>query len=297
MYKIVTKMGEIVPFQLSQIQEKVALLSGHDFILKPKQAWVTTAVLAVMAEAMRTKPHFIAYSIAHSLEIQGVLHDRFVQLVESLPSELGPTIVKNREDLVKFSNGSIFQIVTIGGKPPAQGTPINFLHLTEAWAYDKDNPTQDVQVFYNFVRAAVVKNGRIVIETTPGPANSFAHDLYKKCKAGGYMKAHFFEWFWHPEYTKPRKDREWPTYDELMVDPLTEREQALIRKGVDHEQIAWARKEIEENLFGLPGFLMTYPEDDSACWFNPSGSYFNAALLADWLRKDEFPPPIGRFSH
>ena len=102
------------------------------------------------------------------------------------------------------------------------------------------------------LRAAVVPDGEIVLESTPNGAAGVFYEEWQKAEETGYTQ-HFFPWWYDETYQEDVKKG-------TML-PLTAEEKELVeRHGLSEEQIAWRRKRWQA-LRGLAA--QEYAEDSS----------------------------------
>ena len=122
------------------------------------------------------------------------------------------------------------------------------------------------------LRAAVVPDGEIVLESTPNGAAGVFYEEWQKASETGYTQ-HFFPWWYERELSRDRGRR-----GRYCAADATEEKDLMERHGLSEEQIAWRRKQWKV-LRGLAA--QEYAEDAGSC-FLASG---NACLIWKRLRK------------
>ena len=141
-------------------------------------------------------------------------------------------------------------MVSAGEQNAGRGLTIQNLHLSEVARWPGD-----AQATLAGLRAALVPDGELVLESTPSGAYGAFYEEWQKAEETGTTR-HFFPWWMEPAY------RAQP------VDDPSETERELIRRhGLSPEQIGF-RRSLERGFRGLRA--QEYAEDPESC-FKASG--------------------------
>jgi hypothetical protein len=211
------------------------------------------------------------------------------RFIENMPDGAKISTEMDRKDAVGFSNGSQLYIGGVGSKDFARGETIHSLMVTELGSFtdaDADNVlTSSVE--------SVVPGGKVVFETTPKTAGSYAHTFYEQCQAGDKpYTANFIPWWWAGDYSLGPGSFEALPRDRGILE-FTGEEANLIERfpvdGIPHaDRIRWRRSKLADRE---TDFYSEYPEDDVSCWAARTNSVFPAdrvrQMTADQREPDE----------
>jgi hypothetical protein len=142
-----------------------------------------------------------------------------------------------------------------------RGMTIHHLHCSEVSRW----PRGGLETLAS-LRAAVVPEGEIVLESTANGAAGIFYDEWQKAEETGYTK-HFFPWWYDDAYQMGTE----------KLNSLTEEEQQLIiRQGLSDEQIAWRRSRWQ-SLRELAA--QEYAEDPISCFLASGECVFDLEAI------------------
>ncbi len=123
------------------------------------------------------------------------------------------------------------------------------------------------------LRAAVPKDGDIVLESTPNGAGGVFYEEWQRAEETGYTR-HFFPWWYAEEYGE--------NLEQSRVGELTEEERELVSKhGLTAAQIAFRRRN-KAQLRGLA--TQEFAEDPVACFRASGESVFEMQAIEEALQ-------------
>lgn len=269
--------------------------SGRDFVLKPRQVFMTTWELARDLWFFFTKPGSRVVVLCQSDRANEAIKqlsdrirtmlgtdetavsnpDQAYGLLGKYPELRGPGgFVEHSQTRWSFGTSKL-QISGAGatlksaGKKGRAGT-IHRLHVTEVAFFEYATDTLTAILECVPPRA----NGtEIVFESTPNGASGYFYEKYTTAKTGssGY-KAHFFRWFEQPEYREKLNPGE-------VITPRTDRERELMSlHGVTQEQIKWYRFKVADQ--GQTIVDQEFPSDEQTCWLFDGRIFFDRDSLS-----------------
>ena len=258
--KIREKRGELALIRLNKAQReysRVARGAKKNIVLKARQVGMTTYLAARFFFQTITRKGILTMLVAHNREaaeeIFRIVHRFWNNLDDELRTGPLKTSHSSARELVFPHLDSTFA-VTLADDNAGRGRTIQNLHCTEVsrWGNDAEEALASV-------RAAVVPNGEIVLESTANGAWGPFYQEWQQAEETGYAK-HFFPWWFEGSYVAETG----PT--PLL---LTEEETALVNEHPElkPEQIAWRRQEWTR-LRGLAP--QEFAEDAVTC-FRASG--------------------------
>src|SRR5205085_1495710 len=143
---------------------------------------------------------------------------------------------------------SEYRIESAADLDAGRGLTIHNLHCSEVARWPRD-PRETLAS----LRAAVVPDGEIVLESTPNGAGGCFYEAWQHAAESGYTQ-HFFPWWLEPLYTRATP----------KLHDLTEEEQNLKqREHLSDEQIAFRRQLQAHHRRLAP---QEYAEDAQSCF-------------------------------
>ena len=227
-----------------------------NIVLKARQLGITTYVAARFFIQTITRPGTLSVQVAHDRESAEEIFRIVKRFWEKLPE-------KHKKGLLKTSYCNARQMVfpyldseyavAAADDNAGRGWTIQNLHCSEVarWGRGAEDALASL-------RAAVVPNGEVVLESTPNGAGGLFYEEWQRADETGYTR-HFFPWWYEDHYT-----------DDLgqNILPLTPEETELAEiHGLTLAQIAWRRTQWS-TLRGLAG--QEFAEDAVSC-FKASG--------------------------
>jgi hypothetical protein len=265
--KIRLKKGGTRLLQLNRAQREYARrCSKQNIVLKARQIGITTYVAARFFLQTITQPGTLTVQVAHSAESAESIFAIVQRFWENLPKELlKGALAKSRSNVrqIVFPRlDSEYRVETADDKA-GRGMTIHNLHCSEVSRWPRGGADTLASL-----RAAVVPEGEIVLESSPAGASGAFYAEWQRANETGYTQ-HFFPWWFEENYRETVKNGK--------VLPLTREESELMeRHGLCEGQIAWRRKQWK-TLRSLAG--QEYAEDPSSCFLSSGECVFELAAI------------------
>jgi len=294
--KIRPKTGGSRWLRLNRAQQEYSrTCSRRNIVLKARQLGITTYVAARYFVQTITRPGTLTVQVAHSQESAEAIFNIVQRFWENLPKAmLKGALVKSRSNVrqIVFPHLDSEYRVETADDNAGRGMTIHNLHCSEVSRW----PRGGLETLAS-LRAAVVPEGEIVLESTPNGAAGVFYGEWQKANETGYTQ-HFYPWWYDESYREIVKKGK--------VLPLTPEESDLARRhGLSEGQISWRRRQWK-TLRDLAA--QEYAEDPSSCFLVSGecvfevGAIERAAGLAGAATDSEdngrltiwFPPQKGR---
>ena len=231
--KIRVKKGGVHYFNLNRAQQEYSRRGGRrNIVLKARQVGITTYIAARFFIQTITRPGTLTVQVAHSDESAQTIFNIVHRFWENLPNSRLRTgaLIKSRSNIrqIVFPRLDSEYRVETADDNAGRGMTIHNLHCSEVsrWPRGGDETLASL-------RAAVVPEGEIVLESTPNGAAGLFYEEWDKAEERGFVR-HFFPWWYEESYKEDVKGR--------RIRPFAEDEQKLVD---EHElstaQIAWRR--------------------------------------------------------
>ena len=228
--------------------------SRRNIVLKARQVGITTYLAARFFIQTITRPGTLSVQVAHSDESAQAIFNIVHRFWEKLPNARvhRGALLKSRSNVrqIVFPNLDSEYRVETADDNAGRGMTIHHLHCSEVSRWPRGGNDTLASL-----RAAVVPDGEIVLESTANGASGIFYEEWQKAEETGYTR-HFFPWWYEPSYKED--------VEKAAVYPLTDEEKDLMaRNGLSEEQIAWRRKrwQVLRNLAG-----QEYAEDAVSCF-------------------------------
>jgi len=231
--KIRIKKGGLRYLKLNRAQREYSrMCSKRNIVLKARQVGITTYIAARFFIQTITHPGTLTVQVAHSDESAQAIFNIVHRFWEKLPNSRvhRGALVKSRSNVrqIVFPRLDSEYRVETADDNAGRGMTIHNLHCSEVsrWARGAEDTLASL-------RAAVVPDGEIVLESTPRGAAGLFYEEWNKAAEQGYTQ-HFFPWWYESSYVED--------VTEKPVGELTDEESDLVaRHGLTDEQIAWRR--------------------------------------------------------
>lgn len=256
--KIRSKHRGLGLMQLNRAQRQYSRqCTKKNIVLKARQLGITTYVAARFFIQTITQPGTLTVQVAHSEdsaeEIFRIVRRFWENLPEGIQHGALDTSRANVRQIVFPRIDSEYR-VEAADENAGRGLTIHNLHCSEVARW-----TRGATEALASLRAAVAKDGEIVLESTPNGAGGLFYEEWQRAAETGYTQ-HFFPWWYGEGYA----DKE----SAGLVEPLTEEEQALEERcGLNEAQIAF-RRQMRSQLRGYAA--QEFAEDPVSC-FRASG--------------------------
>src|SRR5208337_100900 len=265
--KIRPKKGGSWWLRLNRAQEEYSRrCSKQNIVLKARQLGITTYVAARYFLQTITRPGTLTVQVAHSQESAEAIFNIVQRFWENLPKAmLKGALVK----LLSYVRQIVFPHldseyrVETADDNAGRGMTIHNLHCSEVSRW----PRGGLETLAS-LRAAVVPEGEIVLESTPNGATGVFYGEWQKANETGYTR-HFFPWWYEESYQETVNPGE-------MMPLSTEENELAKRYGLSERQIAWRRNKWR-TLRELAA--QEYAEDAAACFLVSGDSVFEMAAI------------------
>ena len=268
--KIRTKRQGLMLLQLNRAQREYSRVCSQqkvkkNLVLKARQVGVTTYIAARFFVQTITQPGILSMQVTQDRESAEDIFRIVRRFWENLPEEARKgclrTSYRSARHLVFPSLDSEYCLAS-AVENAGRGRTIQNLHCSEVsrWGREGDEALASL-------RAAVVTDGDIVLESTPNGAGGLFYEEWQRAEDTGYTR-HFFPWWYDEAYVLE---------DCGNCAPLTEEETELKNlHGLKDEQIAWRRKQWA-SLRGLA--VQEFAEDAVSCFLASGECVFDVASL------------------
>jgi len=265
--KIRPKKGGVRFFRLNRAQREYSRkCTKQNIVLKARQVGITTYIAARYFLQTITRPGTLTVQVAHSQESAEAIFNIVQRFWENLPKEmLKGALVKSRSNVrqIVFPRLDSEYRVETADDNAGRGMTIHNLHCSEVSRW----PRGGMETLTS-LRAAVVPEGEIVLESTPNGASGGFYGEWQKANETGYTQ-HFFPWWYDESYQEVVKKGK-------ML-PLTPEESELVRQHeLSEGQIAWRRKQWK-TLRDLAA--QEYVEDAGSCFLVSGECVFELAAI------------------
>jgi len=233
MLKIRVKRGGVRYLKLNRAQREYSQrATKRNIVLKARQLGITTYIAARFFVQTITKPGTLTVQVAHSDESAQAIFNIVHRFWENLPNSRmrRGALIKSRSNIrqIVFPRLDSEYRVETADDNAGRGMTIHSLHCSEVSRWPRGAADTLASL-----RAAVVPDGEIVLESTPNGAAGVFYEEWDTAAERGYQQ-HFFPWWYEPSYKEDVAKK--------PVGELTDEEKALVAKdGLTEAQIAWRR--------------------------------------------------------
>ena len=253
--------------------EYSARCGKRNIILKARQMGITTYIAARFFVQTITRPGTLTVQVAHSQDSAEMIFTIVKRFWDNLPNRERRVLAKSRSNVRQMAFPALDSEyrIEIADETAGRGMTIQNLHCSEVSRW----PGNAAETLAS-LRAALVPNGEIVLESTPNGAQGLFYDEWQKAEERGYVR-HFFPWWYEDSYRLAA-----PL---AGSDSLNPEEQGLIQQhGLDGQQIEWRRQQWT-TLRSLAA--QEYAEDADECFLVSGECVFELAaiqkaLLQSW---------------
>jgi hypothetical protein len=269
MLKIRRKGAGVALIRLNRAQrEYSARCSRRNIILKARQLGVTTYIAARFFIQTITRPGTMTVQVAHTEDSAEAIFTIVRRFWENLPERMRRGALRtsraNVRQLVFPALDSEYRVETADDNA-GRGMTIHQLHCSEVSRWPRGGRDTLASL-----RAAVVPNGEIVLESTACGAAGVFYEEWQKAEETGYTQ-HFFPWWYDKSYQEK--------YRTAKLYPLSAEEIALREQhGLTLKQIAWRRKQWK-TMRGLAA--QEYAEDPVSCFLASGECVFDLAAIEE----------------
>ncbi len=265
--KIRPKNGASAWLRLNRAQREYSAKCGkQNIVLKARQLGITTYVAARFFIQTITRPGTVTVQVAHNQESAEAIFKIVQRFWENLPPETqeGALVksVSNVRQIVFPRLDSEYRVEAADGNA-GRGLTIHNLHCSEVSRW----PHGGLEALAG-LRAALVPDGEIVLESTANGAWGVFYGEWQHAKETGYTQ-HFFPWWYDENYQGIVEPGE--------IGALSPEENELAeRHGLSEEQIVWRRRQWK-TLRSLAA--QEYAEDPVTCFLVSGECVFELAAI------------------
>jgi hypothetical protein len=253
--RIRVKKGGIRYLKLNRAQREYSqTCSKRNIVLKARQVGITTYIAARFFIETITRPGTLTVQVAHNDESAQAIFNIVHRFWEKLPNSRVQrgALVKSRSNVrqIVFPRLDSEYRVETADDNAGRGMTIHNLHCSEVsrWPRGAEDTLASL-------RAAVVPDGEIALESTPSGAAGLFYEEWNKAEEQGYTR-HFYPWWYEPSYKEDVSKK--------PVGELTDEEMELVaHHGLTHEQIAWRRTRLR---IMKKQAAQEYAEDPVSCF-------------------------------
>ena len=261
---------------LAQWKVARALFSDKEtvFIVKPRQAGITTLLLAYDYFCLATLPHLRAILAGSDWEqIRTPLY-LFREMYKNLPKGLKIKRVENNAMRQSFANGNFLvfkypssRISQFGKK--GRGEALNYAHITEAAFFANEEDLASIEASFS----SHYPYRKYIYESTPNGFN-FYFSRYEASKADPNTEVVFLGWYFVDFYKVSNKeiiDKFSQSIFSWEEEKIKEIEQKLGYK-IKLEQLAWWRR--KASFMGESSALKEFPWTEEDAFAGSAKTFF-----------------------
>src|SRR5947209_8451719 len=262
--------GRLVPLRANKVQREFERRAGRkNVVLKARQMGLTTWIAAKFFLQTITTPGTVTVEVAHDMRSAEDLFKIVHRFVENLPRALREgalmTSRANVRELVFPLIESEYRVESAADPNAGRGLTIRNLHCSEVALWPRD-----AAATLAALRAAVPKDGLVVLESTPKGASGAFYEEWMRAEETGTVR-HFFPWWWEESYRSPWEYAEGPNDVE---------QEWMERHGLDVEQVAY-RRQLLSGYRGLAA--QEFAEDAETCFLVSGDCLFDVGIVSERL--------------
>ena len=271
------RTGKLVPLQANAAQRAYEERRGQqNIVLKARQMGISTWIAGRFFLKTITQPGSLTVQVAHNREaaeqIFRIVHRFYEQLPEGLRSGVLRASRANTGQILFPELDSEYRVESAADLNAGRGITIQNLHCSEVARW-----SGDVTGTMASLRAALVPNGELVLESTPNGAYGCFYEEW--CRAEEMqMVQHFFPWWMEGAYVGAA----------IAQDDWNQEERGLAQEhGLRPEQIGF-RRQLASNFRRMAA--QEYAESPEACFLASGSCVFDLECIG--TRAREVHPPM-----
>lgn len=273
------RSGKLVPLVANAAQKAYEQRRGRtNIVLKARQMGISTWVSGRFFLKTITRPGTLTVQVAHNRDaaerIFAIVHRFYAQLPEGLRNGVLRTSRANAGQLLFPELDSEYRVESAADLNAGRGTTIQNLHCSEVARWGGDAASTMASL-----RAALVPEGELVLESTPNGAHGCFYEEW--CRAGEMqMVQHFFPWWMEEAYVGAAvAEAQW-----------TQEERSIAEANhLRPEQIGF-RRQLASNFRRMAA--QEYAESPEACFLSSNNCVFELDCVE--MRAREVHAPIER---
>ena len=265
--RVRNRSGQIVPLAANAAQrEYEENRRQRNIVLKARQMGTSTWVAGRFFLKTITKPGTLTVQVAHNRDAAEQIFRIVHRFYEHLPAGLkaGPLRASkvNAGQIFFPELDSEYRVESAADMNVGRGMTIQNLHCSEVARW-----SGDVAATLASLRAALVPDGELVLESTPNGAHGCFYDEWQRAAETGTVR-HFFPWWLEPAYSGPAvQEEQWTAEERGLVE----------RHGLSREQIGHRRK-LQTDFRSMAA--QEYAENPEACFVASGSCVFDLEQIA-----------------
>lgn len=261
------RSGLSVPLVANAVQREYEKRRGRrNIVLKARQMGVSTWVAGRFFLKTITQPGTLTVQVAHNREAARQIFRIVHRFYEHLPAGLkaGPLRVSrsNAGQIFFPEMDSEYRVESAADMNAGRGMTIQNLHCSEVARWNGD-----AEATLASLRAALVPEGELVLESTPKGAYGHFYDAWQRAGETGTVR-HFFPWWVEGAYRAAAVPEELWTAEEREL---------ATRHGLSGEQIGF-RRTLHADFRGIAA--QEYAEDPETCFLTSGNCVFDLEQIA-----------------
>jgi hypothetical protein len=248
----------------------------RNIIVKARQMGITTWIAGRFFLKTITARGVLTVQVAQTKEAAQSIFRMVQRFWHCLPLEMrkGP-LKRGRANVMQMTFPELdseFRVLSASDENAGRGLTIQNMHLSEVSRWPGD-----AAATLAGLRAALVPNGELVLESTPSGASGCFYEEWQQADEKGVVK-HFFPWWMEP------------TYVSAEVTDFSDEEAILVRDyGLTAGQIGY-RRGLDATYRGMR--VQEFAEDAESCFRTSGDCCFDIDTLDQRLREVENPVEI-----
>ncbi|MEO6964587.1 MAG: terminase [Acidobacteriaceae bacterium] len=268
--------GNIVPLEANAAQRAYEQRRGdRNIVLKARQMGISTWIAGRFFLKTITQPGTLTVEVAHNREAAEQIFRIVHRFYELLPEGLRQGVLRasrvNTGQILFPELDSEYRVESAADGNAGRGMTIQNLHCSEVTRW-----SGDVAATMASLRAALVPNGELVLESAPNGAYGYFYEQWQRAEEAGLVQ-HFFPWWLESAYVGvPVQESAW-TADECEL---------AKKHSLLPEQIGF-RRQLRTNFRQMAA--QEYAENSEACFLASGSCVFDLECIAGRSRQIHEP--------
>ena len=271
------RTGNIVPLAANTAQQAYEeTRERQNIVLKARQMGISTWIAGQFFLRTITRPGTLSVEVAHNREAAEQLFRIVHRFYEQLPAGMRGGVLRasriNASQIFFPELDSEYRVVSAGDLNAGRGLTIQNLHCSEVARWGGDAAATLASL-----RAALVPEGELVLESTPNGAHGCFYEEWQRATETG-MARHFFPWWMERAYVGvPVTESSWTNEEQVLAN----------EHGLTAEQIGF-RRHLHASFRQIAA--QEYAESAGACFIASGNCVFDLESIAK--RAQEVHEPL-----